>query len=95
MLLVIEACQLSHLFSLSCYAQSPFHEFFLPLRRRSADGKERTLAALRGPIGDDFGLTDAERADLPRSGTRFVNRPGRTRIQPERNSSLPRVCKTL
>jgi len=74
--LVIEACQLSHLFLLSWHAQSPFHEFFLPLLRRSADGRERTLAALRGPIGDDFGLIEAERAELLPCGTqtRFVSR---------------------
>ncbi|MBM4022649.1 MAG: hypothetical protein FJ284_10510 [Planctomycetes bacterium] len=54
----------------------PFHEILLPLLRRSADGKDWTLAALRGPIADDFGLTDAERAELLPSGTqsRFVNR---------------------
>jgi restriction system protein len=54
----------------------PFHEILLPLLRRSADGKDWTLAALRGPIADDFALTDAERAELLPSGTqnRFVNR---------------------
>ena len=41
-----------------------FHEIFLPLLRRAADGRDWTLAALRGPIADEFALTDAERAEL-------------------------------
>ena len=31
----------------------PFHEMLFPLRRRSADGTEWTVAALRGPIVGD------------------------------------------
>jgi restriction endonuclease Mrr len=46
-----------------------FHEIFLPLLLRSAAGREWTLAALRGPVADDFGLTDAERVELLPSNT--------------------------
>ena len=44
--------------------------------RSCVDGREWTLAALRGPIADDFGLTDAERQELHTSNTlsRFDNR---------------------
>jgi restriction endonuclease Mrr len=54
----------------------PLHEMLLPLLRRAVDGREWTLAALRGPIADDFGLTDAERQELHTSNTlsRFDNR---------------------
>ena len=71
----------------------PFHEILLPLLRRSADGKDWTLAALRGPIADDFGLTDAERAELLPSGTqsRFVNRLCWSKIYLERAGLLNRV----
>jgi len=70
-----------------------FHEIFLPLLRRSADGREWTLAALRGPIADDFGLTDAERAELLPSGTqsRFVNRLCWAKIHLERAGLVTRV----
>jgi len=71
----------------------PFHEFFLPLLRRSADGRDWTLAALRGPIADDFGLTDAEQAELLRSNTqsRFVNRLCWAKIHLKRAGLLTRV----
>ena len=71
----------------------PFHEIFVPLLRRSADGKDWTLAALRGPIADDFGLTDAERAELLPSNTqtRFVNRLCWAKIHLERAGLLTRV----
>ena len=71
----------------------PFHEIFVPLLRRSADGKDWTLAALRGPIADDFGLTDAERAELLPSNTqtRFVNRLCWAKIHLERAGLLARV----
>jgi restriction system protein len=70
-----------------------FHEIFLPLLRRVADGKDWTLAALRGPIADDFGLTAAERAELLPSGTqsRFVNRLCWAKIHLERAGLLTRV----
>ena len=71
----------------------PFHEIFVPLLRRSADGKDWTLAALRGPIADDFGLTEAERAELLPSNTqsRFVNRLCWAKIHLERAGLLTRV----
>ena len=71
----------------------PFHEILLPLLRRSADGKEWTLAALRGPIADDFGLTEAERAELLPSATqtRFVNRLCWAKIHLERAGLVNRV----
>jgi restriction system protein len=65
----------------------------LPLLRRSADGKDWTLAALRGPIADDFGLTDAERQELLPSNTqsRFVNRLCWAKIYLERAGLVDRV----
>jgi restriction system protein len=74
-------------------AVPPFQEILLPLLRHSADGKDWTLAALRGPIADDFGLTDAERAELLPSGTqsRFVNRLCWAKIYLERAGLLTRV----
>ena len=71
----------------------PFHEILLPLLRHSADGKDWTLAALRGPIADDFALTDAERAELLPSGTqtRFVNRLCWAKIHLERAGLVNRV----
>jgi hypothetical protein len=42
----------------------------LPLLRRSGDGKEWTVAALRGPIAEDVGLTAAERVELLTRGPR-------------------------
>jgi restriction system protein len=70
-----------------------FHEIFLPLLRRAADGRDWTLAALRGPIADDFALTDAERAELLPGGTqtRFVNRLCWAKIHLERAGLLTRV----
>ena len=70
-----------------------FHEIFLPLLRRSGDGQEWTLAALRGPIADHFRLTDADRAELLPSGTqsRFVNRLCWAKIHLERAGLLARV----
>jgi hypothetical protein len=32
----------------------PFDEILPPLFRRIADGREWTIAAIRGPIADDF-----------------------------------------
>jgi len=71
-----------------------FHEILLPLLRRSADCKDWTLAALRGPIAEDFALTDAERAELLPSGTRFANQPCGTTIHLERIDALTRVRRT-
>ena len=41
-----------------------FHEIFLPLLRRSADGRAFTLAVVRGPTANESSLTDAERSGL-------------------------------
>jgi restriction endonuclease Mrr len=41
-----------------------FHEIFLPVLRRIADGRERTIAVRRVSIADDFGLADDERAGI-------------------------------
>ena len=64
-----------------------FHEIFLPLPRRSAAGRRWPLAALRGPIVDEFGLTDADRAQLLPSTTLpwFANRLccARTHVEPD------------
>lgn len=75
----------------------PFHEVPLPRLRRSADGKEWILAALRGPINDDFGLTDAEWAELLPSGTqrRFDNRLCWSKIYLERVGLLSRVHRVV
>ena len=70
-----------------------FHEIFVPLLRRSADGREWTRAALRGPIADDFGLSDAELAELLPSNTqsRFFNCLCWAKIHLERAGLLFRV----
>lgn len=74
-----------------------FHEIFLPILRRSADGRDWTPAARRGPIADDFGLTEAERAELLPSNTpsRFVNRLCWAMILLERPGLLARVRTIL
>lgn len=71
----------------------PVHEMLLPLLRRSADGREWTVAALRGTIADDFSLTDAERQELLPSNTqsRFVNRLCWAKIYLERAGLITRV----
>jgi restriction system protein len=70
----------------------PFPEMLLPLLRRSADGREWTVAALRGTIADDFSLT-AERQELLPSNTqfRFVNRLCWAKIYLERAGLITRV----
>jgi restriction system protein len=75
----------------------PFHEMLLPLLRRCADGNEWTIAALRGPIADDFALTDAERQELLPSGTqtRFVNRLCWAKIYLERAGLIARVRRGM
>ena len=69
------------------------HEIFSLLLRCSAEGRERTRAALRGPIADHLCLTDADRAELPPSGapSRFVNRLCSAKIHLERAGFLARV----
>ena len=75
----------------------PFHEMLLPLLRRSADGREWTVAALRGTIADDFSLTDAERQELLPSNTqsRFVNRLCWAKIYLERAGLITRVRRSV
>lgn len=72
----------------------PSHEMLPPLPRRSADGKAWTLAALRGSIADDFGLTDTERHQLLPSNTQttIVNRLCAAKIHLERAGLIPRAC---
>jgi hypothetical protein len=41
-----------------------FHEIFVPLVRRSAGGRERTIAVPRAPSADDFSLAADERSGL-------------------------------
>ncbi len=71
----------------------PFHEMLLPLLRRSGDGREWPVAALRAPIADDFSLTAAERQELLPSNTqsRFVNRLCWAKIYLERAGLITRV----
>lgn len=72
---------------------SSFHEMLLPLLRRSADGRDRTVAVPRAPLADDFALADAERQELLPSNTqsRFVNRPSSAKIYLERAELITRV----
>ncbi len=53
-----------------------FQSLMLPLLRLSADGEERSLANARGPLAEQFSLTDEERKELLPSGqqSRFNNR---------------------
>jgi hypothetical protein len=41
-----------------------FHEIFLPLLRRIADGWERTSAVRHARLADDFGLANGTRPGL-------------------------------
>ena len=41
-----------------------FHEIFLPVLRRIADGRESTMAVRHAPIAGDFGLAEGERTGL-------------------------------
>jgi hypothetical protein len=41
-----------------------FHELFLPVVSRAADGRKRTISVRRGPITVDLGLDDGERVGL-------------------------------
>lgn len=69
------------------------HEIFLPPLRCSAEGRERTLAALRGPIVDHFRLTDADRTELIPSvaQSRFVNCLCWAQVHLERTGLISRV----
>ena len=51
-----------------------FHEIFLPLLRGVADGNGWTLAALRGPIADDFGLTAAPHGPKGRADEAYLRK---------------------
>ncbi|MCY2990770.1 MAG: restriction endonuclease [Planctomycetota bacterium] len=53
-----------------------FQSMMLPLLRFAAAGGEHSVAESRSPLGDQFGLTDDERAELLPSGqqSRFNNR---------------------
>jgi restriction system protein len=53
-----------------------FQSLMLPIMKVAQDGAEHTARELRQRIGDDLGLTDAERKELLPSGTQpvFTNR---------------------
>ncbi len=42
-------------------AMAQFHEIFLPVLRRSADGRERTIVVRHAPIADNVRLADRAR----------------------------------
>ena len=74
-----------------------FHEILLPLLRRCIDGDEWTVRALRVPIADDFGLTDAEpQGRLPVNlQVRFASRLSWSKIYPERAGLIDRVRRSM
>ncbi len=49
-----------------------FQSLMLPIMKVAEDGAEHTARELRQRIGDDLGLTDAERKELLPSGTQPV-----------------------
>ena len=49
-----------------------FQSLMLPIMKIAQDGEEHTARELRQRIGDDLGLTDAERKELLPSGTQPV-----------------------
>ncbi|MGI6416026.1 MAG: restriction endonuclease [Thermoguttaceae bacterium] len=63
-----------------------FQSMMLPLLRFAADGAEHSVAESRSPLGDQFGLTDDERAELLPSGqqSRFNNRVAWAKVYLER-----------
>jgi len=63
-----------------------FQSMMLPMLRFAADGAEHSVAETRTPLGDQFGLTDEERAELLPSGqqSRFNNRVAWAKVYLER-----------
>lgn len=63
-----------------------FQEITLPLLRVCANGQEWSMAAVRGPIAEHFGLTEEDRKELLPSGTqpRFNNRVAWAKVYLER-----------
>ena len=64
----------------------PDFQSMIPLLRFAADGAEHSVAESRSPLGDQFGLTDDERAELLPSGqqSRFNNRVAWAKVYLER-----------
>jgi restriction system protein len=67
-----------------------FQEMTLPLLRACADGNEWSMAAIREPIAEHFGLTEAARKELLPSGAtpRFNNRVAWAKVYLERAGLL-------
>jgi restriction system protein len=63
-----------------------FQSLMLPLLKLAADGTERSLAAARAPLAEEFGLTEEERKELLPSGqqARFTNRVAWAKVYLER-----------
>lgn len=67
-----------------------FQTIMLPLLELAGDGKEHTVAEARAALGDRFGLSEQERAELLPSGkqARFGNRVGWAKTYLERAGLL-------
>jgi restriction system protein len=70
-----------------------FQEMTLPLLRVCANGEEWSMAAVRGPIAEHFGLTEEDRKELLPSGTqpRFNNRVAWAKVYLERAGLLQKT----
>ncbi len=70
-----------------------FQSMMLPLLQFAADGAEHSVAESRSPLGDQFGLTEDERAELLPSGqqSRFNNRVAWAKVYLERAGLLEKT----
>jgi len=70
-----------------------FQTLMLPLLKFAADGAEHSLAESRGPLAEQFGLTDEERKELLPSSQqpRFTNRVSWAKIYLERAKLLDKT----
>lgn len=74
-----------------------FNELLLPHLRLPSDGREYTLAGVRGPTADESSLTDAERSEVLPSNTQalFAKRRFWARASHERAGGVTRVRRDV
>lgn len=70
-----------------------FQSMMLPLLRLAGDGQEHSVAAVRVPLAEDFGLTEQECKELLPSGqqSRFNNRVAWAKVYLERAGLLTKT----
>lgn len=73
-----------------------FKEFLLPTLKRYGDSSEHTLGELLKSLGDDFGLSDTDRAEMLESGmqTRLHNRVAWAHVYLAKAKLLDRVARS-